>query len=87
MTPLAFVLGLPVVVGLQTASEFSRSIDRHGHATASSHSAQEIGLVVLGVIVLVLTTVYTVRYFVRPGETGANHIKRRILDDDRLEPR
>lgn len=85
MIALALVLRLPLIVGLQTASEFSQSM--HRHAVASSHSAQEIVLVALGTIVVAVTTGYTLRYFVRPGETGANHIKRRILDDDRLEPR
>ena len=86
MTALALALRLPLVIGLQTASEFSQSMERH-HAMTSTRSVQELVVVILSVIVVVATTAYTVRYFVRPGETGANHIKRRILDDERLESR
>jgi hypothetical protein len=37
--------------------------------------------VALGAVVVIVTTIYTVVYFLRPGEEGAGHIKRRIIDD------
>jgi hypothetical protein len=40
-------------------------------------------LVVLGAIVVIVTTAYTLMYLIHPGETGEDHIKRRILEDER----
>jgi hypothetical protein len=57
----------------QSGLEFSRSMARH--AMATSHSSGEVVLVVL------VTTLYTVLYLIRPGEKGLDHIKRRILDE------
>lgn len=85
MIALTFTIPTPLIVGIQSASEFSQSMERH--AMASAHSPQEVALVVLGVIAVVVTTAYTLLYFIRPGETGASHIKRRILEDDLREPR
>jgi hypothetical protein len=53
------------------------------HAMAATHTWLDLLLVTVGVVVVVVTTVYTVLYLVRPGETGETHIKRRILEDDR----
>lgn len=85
MIALTFTIPTPVIVAVQSASEFSRSMERH--AMASSHSTQEIALVVLGALVVAVTTACTLRYLARPGETDANHVKRRILDEDRRECR
>lgn len=81
----ALTMRLVAVIAMQTASEFSHTMERH--AVMSHHSAQDVVLVALGALVVVATTVYTVVYLVRPGETAADHIKRRILDEDRLESR
>jgi hypothetical protein len=83
MTALA--LWIPSIVAMQTASEFSRTV--HRHAVASTHSPQDVVIVVLGAVAVVVTIAYTLLYLVRPGETAADHIKRRILDDDCVEPR
>jgi hypothetical protein len=40
-----------------------------------------MALVGLGIVVVILTTFYALRYLIRPGEKGADHIKRRILED------
>ena len=85
MTMPALAFGCSLVVAMQTASEFSHTMDRH--AVMTSHSAEDVVLVALGAIIVVATTVYTIVYLVRPGETAADHIKRRILDEGRLEPR
>jgi hypothetical protein len=45
-------------------------------------SAIDMALVGLGVVVVILTTFYALRYLIRPGETSADHIKRRILADE-----
>jgi hypothetical protein len=47
--------------------------------------AFDMALVALGVVVVIVTTIYSVLYLVRPGETGEDHIKRRILDDGTRE--
>jgi hypothetical protein len=63
----------------QSGLEFSRSMARH--AMATSHSSGEVVLVVLGALIVLVTTLYTVLYLIRPGEKGQDHIKRRILDE------
>ncbi len=70
---------------VQSAAEFSRSMERH--AMTSSHSPHDVAIVVAAAIVMLVTTAYTVWYLARPGETDPHHVKRRILDDDRREPR
>jgi len=63
----------------QAGDDFSQSMTHH--ATASTHSWQESVLVAAAVVVMIATTMYTLRYLLRPGEAGDDHIKRRILDD------
>lgn len=82
----AFVYDLTVlaqrIVGIdQSASEFSRSMDRH--AVATTHTGAEVALVVFGIIVVAFTTVMTLVYFIRPREREEDHIKRKILRDGR----
>jgi hypothetical protein len=74
-----------VVLAQQTAGvdpsghEFSQSIDHHMLAT--THSVPDVVLVTVGAVVVIMTVIYTVWYLIRPGETGDEHIKRRILTD------
>jgi hypothetical protein len=51
------------------------------HAMASAHGPLDVALVGLGAVIVVVTTIYSVLYLVRPGERAADHIKRRILQD------
>jgi hypothetical protein len=52
------------------------------HAAGASHASPvEWVLVVAAAIVLVWSLALAIRYTVRPRETEASHIKRRILDD------
>lgn len=84
MTPLAYQVTALVqrIVGIdQSAADFSRSMDRH--AVATSHSGAEVALVVLGIVVVALTTVMTLVYFIRPREHEEDHIKRKVLRDGR----
>jgi hypothetical protein len=53
------------------------------HSMAPSHASWQLLLVAVGVIALVSTTAYALWCFIRPEETGENHIKRRILDEGR----
>ena len=53
------------------------------HAMAATHTWLDLFLVTVGVVVVVVTTVYTGLYLVRPGEASETHIKRRILEDER----
>ena len=69
----------------QSAREFSQSMTHH--AMTAAHGPGEVMLVALGVVVVIATTIYSTLYLIRPGETGADHIKRRILDDGREESR
>lgn len=69
----------------QSAREFSQSMTHH--AMAGTHGSVEVMLVALGVVVVIVTTVYSALYLIRPGETSADHIKRRILDDEHQESR
>lgn len=45
------------------------------------HTPTPLEWLIIGAAVLIVAAVlvYTVKYLVRPGETGAAHIKRRIL--------
>jgi len=43
--------------------------------------------VVVAVLVVVVVTVLCIKYFARPGEKQADHIKRRILADEPEETR
>ena len=40
-----------------------------------------MALVGLGLVVVIATTFYALRYLICPGESSADHIKRRILED------
>jgi hypothetical protein len=51
------------------------------HTMAPTYTWTELLLVALGVLAVVLTMGYTLLCFVRPGEMGENHVKRRILHD------
>ena len=57
------------------------------HAASASHaSLLEWALVLAAAVVLVWALGLAIRYTVRPEETEASHIKRRILLDDGDEP-
>jgi hypothetical protein len=73
------VLAQQMVGATQSAGEFSASTTHH--AMASAHGWQDAGLVTFGAIVVIMTTIYTVMRFLRPGEMDQHHIKRRIIDD------
>jgi hypothetical protein len=79
------VLAQRIASSAASARELSQSTAHH--AMASTHTWLEVMLVVAGVIVVVVTTFYTLLYLIRPGETGETHIKRRILEDERKGPR
>jgi hypothetical protein len=49
----------------------------------ATHGPLEVMLVALGVLVVAVTTVYSLLYLIQPRETRADHIKRRILQDGR----
>ena len=67
------------IAGARSAHELSQSTAHH--AMASTHTWLDVVLVATGVIVVVVTTFYTLLYLIRPGETSGTHIKRRILED------
>ena len=76
------MIGLLLIVAQQiagSARDFSQAA--MGHAMASEHGALDIALVAVGVAVVIVTTIYSVLFLVRPGEAGEDHIKRRILED------
>jgi heme/copper-type cytochrome/quinol oxidase subunit 2 len=52
-----------------------------GHHNTEPSGFLEILITVIGGIIVVLVTIYTIRYFVKPREAEADHIKRRILED------
>lgn len=57
-----------------------------GHHVVERTGAYETVIVVLGVAITALVAFLTVKYFVRPGEKGAEHIKRRVLEAEGGEP-
>ena len=83
--PFIIILAQQIAGAAASGRELSQSTAHH--AMASTHTWLEVMLVVAGVIVVVVTTFYTLLYLIRPGETGETHIKRRILEDERKESR
>lgn len=80
MTPaIPFLIAQHGAGTAQSAGEFSQSMARH--AMASTHTSGEVAVVVLGVLVVILTTLYMLMFLFRPGEEQQDHIKRRILDE------
>jgi hypothetical protein len=51
------------------------------HSMSPTHTWAQLLLVAVGFIAVAVTTAYTLLCFIRPGEKGAAHIKRRILDE------
>lgn len=49
------------------------------------HGILDYLIVVFGVLIVIGVAIFTVRYFVRPGEKSGTHIKRRILDPNSQE--
>lgn len=77
-----FTVAQQVATTVQSAREFSQSSAHHAIAS-DKHGPLDVTLVALGVVVLIVTTIYSLLYLIRPGETSAAHIKRRILEDGR----
>jgi hypothetical protein len=68
----------------QAARTFAQSTEHHAVAP-DAYGTLDATLVALGVLVVLVTTLYSLLYLVRPRELGADHIKRRILEDGREE--
>jgi len=67
--------------GAAQPDDFSlRTADHHAMAPQGGY---EYVLVIIGVVVTVLLTIYTIKLLVKPGEVGPGHIKRKILTGDR----
>jgi hypothetical protein len=73
------VLTQQILAFAQSDHQFSGSTVVH--SMAPTHTSAELLLVAVGVIAVISTTAYTLWCFIRPGETGQGHIKRRILDE------
>ena len=81
------VLLLQQFAGIEPSGhEFSQTTGHHVMA-AATHTVPDVVLVTLGGIIVIVTTIYTVWFLVRPGETGDEHIKRHILGDGHESPR
>lgn len=80
MSELLLILAAYAQAAAGRAGEFSSSFDRH--PVAATHTTGEVILVVIGIVVVAVTTVLTLFYFIRPSEKDGHHIKRRILADD-----
>ncbi len=68
------------VVPLQNHAAHEFSTQFADHHAAGPGGAGEVVIVVAGVLITALVAFYTVRYFLCPGETGAEHIKRSIFE-------
>jgi hypothetical protein len=77
------MLTVPTLIVTQqivgSAREFSQAT--MSHAMSSEHGPLDLALVALGVVAVIVTTIYSLLYLIRPGETGEDHIKRRILQE------
>jgi hypothetical protein len=52
-----------------------------GHHNTEPAGFLDVLIAVIGGITVVLVTYYTVKYFLKPREAEADHIKRRILEE------
>ena len=77
-----FTLARHVATTAQSARAFSQSAEHHGVAP-DAYGPLDLTIVALGVVVVIVTTIYSLVYLVRPGEAGVDHIKRRILEEGR----
>lgn len=78
-----FIIVLPQQIVSVTLSPHDLFQSTAHHAVTSTRTWLDVVLVATGVIAVVVTTFYTLRYLIRPGETDVEHIKRRILEDGR----
>lgn len=81
MNALGELLGRVVVLAHQ-GHDFSTANSEH-HAAATG-SLLETVMVVVGWTIVILVTGFTIKFLVRPGETGTDHIKHVILRDEPL---
>lgn len=52
-----------------------------GHHNTEPAGFLDVLIAVIGGIIVVLVTFYTIKYFLQPRETEADHIKRRVLEE------
>lgn len=71
--------GIVATVLLQSSSEFSSSPEGRRPVASGPLDWFFLALSVVAVVVVILLCV---RYFVRPGESSEDHIKRRVLRDE-----
>ena len=81
-----YIVAQQAAAPAQSVRELSQSTAHHAMASGAP-GAFDMALVALGAIVVTATTIYSVLYLIRPGETGEDHIKRRILEDGTRESR
>ena len=79
--PFRIILAQLIVGSASRSAHLSQSTAHH--AMASTHTWLDVVLVAAGVVAVVVTTLYTLLYLIRPRETSDTHIKRRILEDER----
>ena len=81
-----YIVAQQAATTAQSVRELSQSTAHHAMASGTP-GAFDMALVALGVLVVTVTTIYSVLYLIRPGETGEDHVKRRILEDGPRESR
>jgi|GEM_PF-3714435 len=63
-------------------SSWSLHVDEHGHGGGGyTPNGADLAVVSVAWVILIISLAMTFRYLFRPGETGSDHIKRRILLD------
>ena len=77
-----FTVAQQVATTAQSARTFSQPTAHHAIAP-DIYGPLDVTLVALGVVVVIVTTIYSLLYLIRPGEASADHIKRRILEEGR----
>jgi hypothetical protein len=70
------------LAAIQFARAFSPPTAHHPSAP-DTYGPLDVTLVGLGVVVVIVTMIYSLLCLVRPGEASADHIKRRILEEGR----
>lgn len=75
---------MPEHAGLQVQKivDFSTSVQGHHMAAGGPDGPIDIVLVLLSVLIVLVVSVYAIKFLIKPREKDPEHIKRRILRDD-----
>lgn len=73
---------LKAFVTLQNQAVPDFSVQNSDHHASAPDGPAEVIVVVIGVVITAVVLYLTLKYMIRPGEKGKDHIKRRIVNGE-----